>query len=257
MSFIILTAIITGLTRCQVGIETAGSSRYRINGVIYVICLYVWFLQSINNKYLKQICSIFFSLFYLFFISIKQQEFLSIRKEQSLSGVLLYHSGNYKKLNGFEQDLYKSILVESERLQTYMLPSFLTLEKYFPYSKNENIDTISANSEQFYPAIDRVIKIKDGYLIEGWGFIEEQNSDNQKVFIGIKNISHTKLVFFSTTQVPRYDLNPYFKKNYIENAGFFARLKDNDVKPGENEIWVMIKVNDKVKLSKTDKKLIK
>ena len=259
ISLIILTGFITGVTRSQLGLDTAASSRYRINGIILIIGIYIWFIETntIKQKYLIYVSIGLTSFCYLMFFSLRQEEYLSFRKKQSMTGVLHYFSGDHTKLNGFEQDLYKKILIESQSKQTYFLPNFETLDSFFPYSKIEKIVQTDANSEQFYPTIDAVAKIKEGYLIEGWGFVEEQNSDNQKVFIGIKNTSQTEPVFFTTNQVPRFDLNPFFKKNYIENAGFFARLKDNDVKPGENEIWVMIKVNDKVKLSKTDKKLIK
>jgi hypothetical protein len=50
MSLIVLTSFITGVTRCQFGMDTSGASRYRISSVLFLIGLYLAFIQNYNTS---------------------------------------------------------------------------------------------------------------------------------------------------------------------------------------------------------------
>jgi hypothetical protein len=258
MALIVLASFATGVTRCQLGLETAGASRYRINGVIFLLGALLWCNDELKIKNQRsKILIVIASISYFVFISIGQYEYLSFRKKQSLLGALYFQSGDYSKLNGFEQDTYKIILEESIKLETYFLPSFASLRTYFPYSikqleQNYRYDDDGTNSN-----IEKINKVKDSYLIEGWIFIENENSNNQKVLVGLQNSSQKKALFYSTMQEPKFDLNPYFKKSGLLNSGFFARIKDQDIEKGENTILLRVISDGKIKTIVTDMKLIK
>lgn len=258
MLLIVLASFATGVTRCQLGLETAGASRYRINGVVFLLGFILWFIDEVKiNQRKEKILCISLSIFYFFFISFNQYEFLSFRKKQSLLGALYYKTGDYTKLNGFEQDLYNKILIESAENETYFLPTLSSLETYFPYSEKLSQIESTINTQNTKSSLEQINKLKEFYLIEGWVFIEDEGTKNQIVKIGLQNSGSGNSSYFSTTQVPKFDLNPYFKKNNLLNGGFLARVKDSDVLKGENTILIQIKINGKTRTIKTDKKIIK
>ena len=255
LSLIILTSFITGVTRCQFGMETSGASRYRISSVLFLIGLYLAFVQNYNTskKPFKYVL-ILLSFIYLF-ISIRQYEYLSIREKEVLTGVLKYHSGESNKLSGFEQEFYDTTIKESSELGTYYLPSFNSLQSYFPYSNEINIESEKATIGEINFNVQAIDKIKDGYLIDGWAYIENGIAANQEVYIGIKNVNQPNIKFLTVKKIPKFDLNPYFRKFTLQGAGFLARVKFADFGIGDNEIYIMVKKDDVMKLIKTDKKI--
>lgn len=256
MALIVVASFATGLTRSQLGLETAGASRYRINGVIFLLGVLLWCVDNLDYKFRKATI-ISLSILYLFFIGLNQYEFLSFRKKQSLLGALHYHSGDYTKLNGFEQELYKRVLTESAKKETYFLPSLTDLEKYFPFSKRESNFDGKIDAENTKNSIDQISKVDKSYLIEGWVFLEGKATKNQKVSICLQNQNQSATAFFSTIQVPKYDLNPYFKKFGLRDGGFIARIPERYIKDGESTIIIKLEVEGKTKTIITDKKIIK
>lgn len=257
LSLVVLTSFITGITRCQFGLETSGASRYRIAGIIFLIGLYIAFIQnySFSQKRAKYIL-IIASLGYFFFIGLRQYEYLSIREKEVMTGVLKYHSGEFKKLSGFEQDFYDVVVRESYKMQTYYLPSFQSLEMYFPYSKELSLHSDKYDTGQINFNIQAIDKVKDSYLIDGWAYIDKESAATQEVYIGLKQPSQTSIKFMTLKQISKFDLNPYFKKFNLQEAGFLARIRFSDLLKGENEIYILVKNGDKLKLVKTDKKII-
>lgn len=256
MALIVIASFATGLTRCQLGLETAGASRYRINGVIFLLGALLWCVDNLDYKFRKTTI-ISLSILYLFFIGVNQYEFLSFRKKQSLLGALHYQSGDYTKLNGFEQELYKRVLTESSKNETYFLPSLTDLETYFPFSKRELNKEGKIDAENTRSSIDQISKVDKSYLIEGWAFIEGEKTANQIVNVGLQNIKQSNIVFFSTVQVPKYDLNPYFKKFGLQDGGFIARIPEKYIVHGESTIIINLEVEGKTKTIITDKNIIK
>ena len=253
MTLLILTSFITGITRCQLGLETAGASRYRINGVIFLLALFLWFIQT--NKFSVSKVNgfvIISSLFYFILFSINQYEYLSFRKQQVLLGIIQYQSGDHSKLYGFEQDLYKQILKKSQLEETYFLPSFDSLKSQFPYSSLINILQENTNTEQLKSSLDNVIKLKDSYLINGFAFIENESPENQVTFIGIKG-NDNKILYFSTTKMERYDLNPFFNRFDLIDAGYLARIQFKLIPKGQYKIVIKVKIGNKSRLIETDK----
>lgn len=264
MTLMVMTAFITGITRCQLGLETAGSSRYRINGVVFLLAVYLWFLDVRKDRNTNKTSTLLtgaavglFSVLYLLF-SLNQYEYLSFRKRQVLLGVLNYHSGDFSKLYGFEHELYKRVLAESAKNDTYQLPSFAELQPYFPYAARFGFQKSNQNADRLFANAEGITKLNDSRLVEGWAFIEDQEVAGQKVYVGLKSANDASPVFYTTVPLPRFDLNAYFKKdNNLEDAGFSGRIRETDIPAGESEVWVMVQAGGQVKIIQTDKKITK
>lgn len=254
MTLIVLTACITGVTRCQLGLETAGAPRYRLSGVLFAIALFMWFIETrpVNLKRLHA-GIVAGSLLYLFFISFSQYEFLSYRKRASLLGAIQYHSGDHTKLNGFEQDFYKETLVRSSQHGVYNLPSFESLKEYFPYSQKHDGMVGELNPEGLMYSVDQIAKLKDSYLIYGFAFLTESKAvKNQKIYLGLKS-QNKETVYFSPKREPRFDINPYFKRSDLESTGFMGRVRFSDLEKGIYTVVIKVIDGNEARIVETDK----
>jgi hypothetical protein len=259
MTHVIVISIVTGLTRSQIGIETAISSRYRILSALFLICILIRVIEYFKEKetsVLKVNCVILvLTIFYFLNFSFIQEEYFYFRTQKSLKGVLNYYSGNHKLLNGFEQDFYKTVIENSIKNETYFFPSKKELEKIIIFSSKKEIDYNGLDSNLAHVNIDEITNLFDSYYIEGWAYIEDQKTISQAVYIVITNQNTT--TFYNAQSVNRYDLNPYFKKNNLEQGGFYARIKSENLRPGVNKISVYIENDGIKKLAQTDKIIIK
>jgi hypothetical protein len=261
MLLIIITACITALTRVSFGWDFASSSRYRINGIIFLISLFFWFLETYPiNK--KKTIAIILTLTGLYFIGINlnHYEYLGIREQQTNLGIVGYNSGKPDLLNGDKNqiELYTKILRQSDSLNTFHLPSNADLEYYYPYGQRQQIPMVPDNPKLEMPiSVREIYQLEDDYFIDGFAFITGNAAWNQKVYIGFQNQEDKEPIFFSTKSIARYDLNTYFNKFTLKEGGYQARIHSEDIKPGENKIWLMVSVNGKTKIAETDKKITK
>ena len=255
MTLVIVLSIITGITRSGLGLETAISSRYRIISVLFFISVLILLFEFIKLKKINGLkingLIVLFTVFYFFNYSYSQEQYLYFREKQSIKGVVNYYSGNHKLLNGFQQDYYKQVLEKSNEEETYYLPLKEEIDQNLPLSSPINIKTTNLESTSLNVTIDEVTKLYDSYYIEGWAFIDDIETLNQKVYIGLNN--NNNYTFFNTKQVNRYDLNPYFKKNYLKRGGFFARIKLENINQGLNKITVFVENTGTKKMIETDK----
>lgn len=258
ISLIILIATVTAISRSQLGIETASSSRYRINSVIFIVGIFYWFIETFKpTKKISIILILLPTVYYFFYVSYRQEEYLSIRKKEVLTGILNYYSGRPEKLSGDSNYLNQriEILNRSNEEEIYFMPTRGSLEDYFPYSKEVNVKQEFVNSSKMGFSVDNVSNIFDGYIIDGWGFINEKPTKNQTILIGLKDIN-SKTKFFTTKQTDRFDLNTYFKKDNLQQSGFIARINYSSIEKGTYSIIVKIISEDESETIETDKKLI-
>ena len=261
MLLIVFSACLTALTRSSFGWDFASSSRYRINGIIFLISLYFWFLETYYVDK-KKIAAIILTLTGLYFVGINlnHYEYLGIREQQTNFGIVGYNSGKPDLLNGDKNqiELYTKILRQSDSLNTYHLPSNADLAYYYPYGIRQQMPVVKDDPKLEMPfSIREIYQLADDYFIDGFAFIKGNSAQHQKVYIGFKNQEDNEPVFYTTKQIARYDLNPYFNKFNLKDGGYLARIHAADIKQGENKIWLMVSVNGHVKLAETDKKIIK
>lgn len=258
MLFVIISAMVTAVSRVSFGLETAGASRYRINGIIFCISLYYWFIESNSKLNKKQILALSIcTVVYYFGINLNQYEYLDVRKNQTLSGILYFNSGDKSHLNGEKSmvDLYGGIIEQSASMDTYHFPSDQDLEFTFPYSRVVENKMEEKGSHNLSANIEGINKIKDSYLIDGWAFLDNIATSDQEVYIGLKSNSQNEPKFYSAKQTQRFDLNPYFKKWNLKDGGFFCRIYADKLEKGEYKIIVLIKAKGEIKQMETDKKI--
>lgn len=258
MLFVVISAMVTAVSRISFGLETAGASRYRINGIIFCIALYYWFIESNSKLNKKQVWALAIcTVIYYFGINLNQYEYLNVRKNQTLSGVLYFNSGDKSHLNGEKSmvDLYSGIIEQSASSETYHFLSDENLEISFPYSRVVENKMEEKGSHALSANIDGVNKIKDSYLIDGWAFLDNISTVNQEVYIGLKSSSQSEPKFYSAKQTQRFDLNPYFKKWNLKDGGFFCRIYADKLEKGEYKIIVLVKAGGETKQIETDKKI--
>lgn len=258
MLLIITIALVTALSRQSYGLETAGASRYRIIGVMFSISLYIWFVELYQFKIKHIAVVVATAMIYYLTINIDHYEYLSFRKRQTLKGMLFYNDGNNSYLNGDTQilDYYASILQKSDSLGIYTFPTQEKLQKHFSFSTKSIPLQNKQSTDYFTKSIDAVTELSDSYIVEGYGFLIGHGTANQKIFIGIKNEKDDYLIYFSSEQIPRYDLNPYFNKFNLKCGGYSARIRKEHVKQGENTLFLMIEIDGEFSVSETDKKII-
>ncbi|HET6723692.1 MAG TPA: hypothetical protein VFH07_13130, partial [Chitinophagaceae bacterium] len=261
MLLIVLSACLTALNRSSFGWDFAAASRYRINGIIFLISIYFWFLETYRVDK-KKTSAIILALTGLYFIGINlnHYEYLGIREQQTNFGIIGYNSGKPDLLNGDKTqiELYTKILRQSDSLNTYRLPTNADLEYYYPYSKKMQTPVVTDDPKLEMPfSVREIYQLADDYFIDGFAFINGYSANNQKVYLGFKSAEDKEPVFFSTKQIARYDLNTYFNKFTLKDGGYQARIHMADIKPGENKIWLLVSVDGKVKMLETDKKITK
>lgn len=259
MSLIIFTSFVTGITRSQLGIDMSIASRYRINSCIFLICLLYYVIESFprdkfNISYLNGTL-LLLSVAYFFGISYPQKEYLEFRKKQNYFGVLNYNDGNHKELNGFYQDYYKEVLVKSSIAETYFLPKNEVVNKYFNYSNRVKKDISNYEFNSINGNIDKIVNLKNSVYIEGWAYIDSLNTKNQELTLAIEDTITKEKIFFKSQKIKRYDLNPYFKKNKLEDGGGVFRIKNEDLPSNYTKMYLLVNNNGQNKIFNTEKKL--
>ena len=244
MSLIILTSFVTGITRSQLGIDMSIASRYRINSCIFLICVLYYCIEcfprdKFNTGYLNGTL-LLLSIAYFFGISHPQKEYLEFRKKQNYYGVLSYYNGNHKKLNGFEQDYYKNVLLKANASETYFLPNEDLVNKEINYSNKIDVDLNNYESNSVSGNIDKIEKLQNSVYIEGWAFIDSLNTKDQEITLAIEDTIQNRKIFFKGQKFKRYDLNPYFKKANLECAGCIFRIKNQDLPVNYNKLYLLV-----------------
>lgn len=254
MLFMILLAFTTSISRASNGLDYAGSSRYRINGIIFLCAIYFWFIDTYKIK-TANILLVAASVVYLFSINLKQYENLYVRQKQVNFGILLFNSGNINYLYGDIKDVkhYESVLNTCHKLNTYNLPTNEELSDFFPFSNQHIEKDLDQSTLNFVTNIETIIEMDDSYLIEGWAYFENQNTKKQKIYIGLTNSIDNKPIYYNVKQIDRFDLNPFYQKNNLKQAGFLGRIRKNDIKKGDNKLSLMIEIKGLKKISITDK----
>ena len=259
---IIASSMVTGVSRLFLGIETAGTSRYRINGIIFAVALYFWFIESYRlNRKIHVLSIISLSLIYLYYFNFKQYEYLQINQKRTSIGALAYNSGDYKHLVGDKNFLETNLkdLKKAKENNIYTFPKNEDFLNTYPISRivkvksNQNLITSSNNNLPMTYSVETLLKLDGDYFIDGWAFIEWLDASNQEIYVGIKNETETQPKYFSTIRTPRFDLNPYFKKNNLEKGGFNARIKFSEIKDGENQIFLLVLNEGKFTIKETNK----
>jgi len=78
--------------------------------------------------------------------------------------------------------------------------------------------------------------------VEGWAFIKNQDADESRISIVLKN--ETDIYTALADQVLRPDVAPYFKSPYrLENAGFTIKILKSYIRKGRYQLGILINDN--------------
>lgn len=260
MSFILLVSFVTGLTRAQLGIETSISSRYRLNSAVFLICILYFLIdkyvynKNINFNFINLLI-LFFSTIYFYGFSYPQNEYLEFRKTQNYFGLLNYYNGNHKLLNGFEQDFYNEVLIESKISETYFLPKQSEINNEYKVSELVKLNENNISSKPATGNIDKIIKLQNSTYIEGWAFVEDENTKKQEIILAVEDTISNRKIYFKGKKIKRFDLNPYFKKNNLEECGCVFIVKNEYVKDIYKKIYLVVSIEKQNYIYNSLKKL--
>jgi len=261
MLLIVMISVVTALSRASMGLDMAGASRYRINGILLLISLYFWYIETYKAESKRSLAVIMaFSTWYFLMININHYEYLAIMEERGYEDILSYNSGENSMWNDDKAmtDNQRSTIEQSKKLNVYHPPSTESLVSYFPWSvKQAGMDTTGNSTLEMVKSVHGIHKVAGDYLIDGFAFLTWISANKEKVYVGIKNELDKNPVFFTSNQISRFDLNPFFNKFNLKNGGFRARIKGEDIMAGENTVWIMVKVKDQIKIIETDSKITK
>lgn len=256
MLLLIVSAFVTAVSRVALGMETAGASRYRINGILFFITFYFWAIETFEiKKKIVVVGIVLISAAYFFYFSLPQYDYLSFWEKETKTGILFYNSGNPNLLNCDRRDMqfYTEIIETAKTLDTYHFPDNTALQSYFPIADKQTANIESAGQANVNIIFERIEKISDGYIVSGYGFLDGYGTKNQKVFIGLTH--NNKTVYFSAKQIPRFDVSFFFGNEKLDYAGFLCRISNKDIAQGESTISIVIKQNNFLEIKETDKKI--
>jgi hypothetical protein len=261
MLMAIVSAALTAISRTTLDLDMAAHSRYRINGIIFVISLYFWLIENYQVETKRAFWAIFLLTgWYYLVINLGQYEYLPFRQEQNYLEIVCANAGDSSLVypDPAEVVRQRAILERSAELNIYHLPTDADIEFYLPHSvRQTGIDSMGTSGLEMTGSIHGIHKVGHDYLIDGYAFLQWKSTRHQKVLLGIKNQTDSLPVYFTANQISRFDLNPFFHKFNLETGGFRGRIREDDIKPGENSVWIRLELDNQVKTMQTDNKLIK
>ena len=274
MVLILTTAVMAAISRSSMDMEMATASRYRINGCIFAISLYFWFIETYRIRRSIGILAVLaVSGWYLVVINWMQYEYLDSRREKNYLEALCFRTGDESIVNENKETAteQRRTLLRSARLNIFHPLGNEQIESFFPHSRKEADGTVSDNSSaEMTKNIHLIRRLGNDYLLEGYGFLDGRSTTHQKLYIGIKNQGDSSPVFYRAAQFPRFDLNNWFHRFNPQNGGlvprikswlhqvnlrdggFWARISVDELKPGLNTLWIKVVAEGQVKTVQTD-----
>ncbi|HLZ86917.1 MAG TPA: hypothetical protein VKQ52_06755, partial [Puia sp.] len=218
MLFIIVTAMLAAVNRSWMGLEIAGASRYRINGCIFCISLYLWLIETYSGRWLTETSSVrskvataamvILAGWYFVSINLKHYEYLSVREETTYLEILCTKTGAPSIVypNNSETPTQRHLIDWSSQLHVYYLPGDKEINTYFPFSRKQTDDPAGAASSglEMTKSVHGIYRTGNDFLVDGFAFLEGRSTNHQHVFVGIKNQADSAPVFFTSKQIPRF-----------------------------------------------------
>jgi hypothetical protein len=258
---VVITAFITAVSRSAMGLEVGGASRYRINGSIFAIALYFWFIDTYRLETRKFLLALALTTgWYYLVINLGQYEYLCVRQEQMYLEAWCTTTGDSSIVNPNVEETarQRAVLADCAKLNIYHLPGTAQLDAYFPHSVREpSTDGPDNSSLDVAKSVLHIRRIGGDYMIDGMAILLWESAKHQKIYVGIRNKTDSAPVFYSTAVVKRFDLNPYFHKWNLLNGGYRARIDTSAIKPGENTIYLKVLAEGQIKTIETESKFNK
>jgi len=240
--FMIGTALIVAFRRGpELGVSQALSSRYKIHSLLFLISLYLLYLDYLKantRKYYIAVISFLCIGFYIWLLP-KNYQVMATHKAKLINGTIRYHLGfGSNTLNFKDVDRASSMLKTSEELDIYQLPD---LDKLFYKSITQNIK-LPPESKGIKSAFKLVDQSGRLYIYRGWAYIKETGSVGNKISVVLKGGDSTYI--FDTFPVSTPDLTKRGEKYKLDHAGFNFSITMDQIKPGPYKVGMLITKGD-------------
>lgn len=87
--------------------------------------------------------------------------------------------------------------------------------------------------------------------IVGWAFIKEKNSENSKIYLGLRSDKNSYLI--NTNSVKRRDVTAHFRSYNYDDSGFCAVIANHEIENGLYKVGIYIKKDNIETFQYTDK----
>jgi hypothetical protein len=262
MTLIMIISAVTSVTRLSQGMSSAVSSRYRLISVLLLISMFICLLEFFKSKnYNKMYANgliLIVSTAYLFYFNFNgtNQSLMIFRMNASNIGALFYLSGDNSLINCSKPEFCASVLDQSKESKTYILDKGM-IDNYYKFASVVDLKEIKDDTSINGSAnVVRVNKLDNSYYIDGYAFFEGSDTKNQSVYIILLGKDGQQKVLAAQNEF-RPGLSAFFSAPNVDYGGFYIRIKKEDVFSGENKVYVLMKNNEKSKIIKTDKSVIK
>jgi hypothetical protein len=261
MTLVMVISAVTAINRLSQGMPTATASRYRLLSIVFIICIFIYVLELFKSRNYKMEYTntilVLVSTSYLFFFSFngKNESLMSYRKRAFMNGALSYFSNDHSLLSTTKPEFCAEVLKRSKESEAFVLNEKM-INNYYTFAKA--IDLKNVANESSIVDISQVVtikKLKDSYYIDGYTSLQDLNTKNQQVYIVLSNNGSQKTFLAKNEFVP--GLSVFFDTPNVDFGGFFARIKDEEINSGKNDILLIIENEGKSKVITTDKSLTK
>ena len=105
------------------------------------------------------------------------------------------------------------------------------------FVRTSAIDTSKQGTQHFMSTFK---KTKTFLIVQGWAFLENTNSNKgDSIYVVLNNDQHSYIA--PTISQKRPDVTSHFKKEYLDDAGYFATIFTDSVEKGNYQLGVLIR----------------
>lgn len=241
--FLLITSVLTALTRFGFGINQALSSRYSICSVLLVVCCYLAFVSMVSRKlsilFLTIICLL--ALLYNLTIHYKYiPDRVAQKKEFDINYAI---SDNFKKANfdfcwgdsTINYD-FKILLKDSDSL------GYFKFNYCYDSVIINHINEIKNRKTYFSIDINERFSGSNTVFVSGWAFIKQNSSNNTYCNVCIKNQEDNLIKYLKCEKFLRKDITEVFKSDSTDYdmSGFNASLDITALKPEKYTIFIVL-----------------
>jgi hypothetical protein len=236
-SWLLLTGALTSLTRSGFGVEQAVASRYSVNSLLTLVCIYLWLHISSKEKK-DEIAYVFFAMGLLLFCgSLLKQELhneFARQKAERINGLAAFIQGDRSRLAYPNPEEAEGYLLRAESLGIY---SYRNVE---PYDKPEELDVQSIKSNSLAQGF---IDTYTAAYIAGWILIPNVSSAASRTSILL--IGNDKVYKVASFRVNRPDVSKAFNTQFMyDGAGFEVYLAAYRISPGSYKVSLVVENGD-------------
>jgi len=230
--WILLVGMLIAISRNNMGIAQALSSRYAIYSLLAIVCIYIWGITTANETYPDSarnatFIAIIFSVLFFFgtLWNIDSQKSFAERNERAFGGLSLAVA-NPKSPDG-------ASLLEANQLGIYDFK----VKGLNARPLAESLAHVPQPNSLFLGNIE--INKNNGLYLRGWALISNLDSANSNTYIALKKDS--TIIRIQAINFERSDVSAYFNKTDLyDYAGYEAYPGAYNIPSGIYSLGIMV-----------------